>query len=152
MRQHHLILINFILLLLILGCAQAPEDRKIIQTDNAPQAIGPYSQAVQSGNMLFLAGQIALEPGSGVMVAGGIVEQTKQAIENAKAVLTAAGFSLKDVVQVQIYLKDLNEYVVMNKVYAEYFNELKPARAVVEVNRIPKDALIEIMMTAMKQK
>ena len=100
--------------------------------------------------MLFLAGQIALDPKSGKMIEGGIVPQTRQAIENAQAVLAAAGFSLTDVVQVQIFMMDLNDYGIMNEMYSSYFKEHKPARAVLQVSRIPRDALIEIIMTAKK--
>jgi len=144
---------KFILPAVIVLLSSACERRsqtKIISTEKAPAAIGPYSQAVQQGNMLFVAGQIAIDPGSGKMVEGGIVPQTRQALQNAQAVLEAAGFMRTNVVQVQIYLKDLNDYIAMNEIYAGYFQEHKPARAVVQVSRIPRDALIEIMMTAMK--
>lgn len=150
MKKTYKIILSLLIALLILSCDRQTETNKIIHTENAPAAIGPYSQAVQSGNMLFLAGQIALDPKSGKMIEGGIVPQTRQAIENAKAVLTEAGFSLTDVVQVQIYLMDLNDYGVMNEMYSSYFKEHKPARAVLQVSRIPRDALIEIIMTAKK--
>jgi 2-iminobutanoate/2-iminopropanoate deaminase len=150
MKKANKILLSLLIAILLASCDGQSGTKKIINTENAPAAIGPYSQAVQSGDMLFLAGQIALDPKSGEMVEGGIVPQTKQAIENAKAVLSEAGFSLTDVVQVQIYLMDLNDYGVMNEMYASYFKEHKPARAVLQVSRIPRDALIEIMMTAKK--
>jgi len=150
MKKANKILFSLLIAVLLASCDGQSGPNKIINTENAPAAIGPYSQAVQSGDMLFLAGQIALDPKSGEMVEGGIVNQTRQAIENAKAVLSEAGFSLTDVVQVQIYLMDLNDYGVMNEMYSSYFKEHKPARAVLQVSRIPRDALIEIMMTAKK--
>jgi 2-iminobutanoate/2-iminopropanoate deaminase len=142
--------LGIILLVVLAFTCEKQSGSEMINTENAPAAIGPYSQAVRSGDVLFLSGQIALDPKSGKMIDGGIVPQTRQAIENAKAVLSEAGFSLTNVVQVQIYLKDLNDYGVMNEMYSSYFKEHKPARAVVQVSRIPRDALIEIMMTAKK--
>ena len=126
-------------------------DREIISTDNAPAAIGPYSQAIRVGNTLYLAGQIAIDPATGEMVAGGIEAQTHGVLKNIEAVLNAAGFSLNDVVQAQVFLADLNDYSAMNEVYASYFQEVKPARAAVQVARLPKDALVEIMVTAVRQ-
>jgi len=149
MKISYIVIQICVVTVLLISCDKQ-SGSKIINTENAPAAIGPYSQAVLSGDMLFLAGQIALDPQSGKMIDGDIVAQTKQAIENAKAVLAEAGFSLEDVVQVQIYLMDLNDYGVMNEMYSSYFKEHKPARAVLQVSRIPRDALIEILMTAKK--
>ncbi len=139
-------------LVLFLGCAAQPLDREVISTDNAPKAIGPYSQAIRVGNTVYLAGQIAIEPATGLMVAGGIEEQTHQVLKNIQAVLAAAGFTLDDVVQSQVFLSDLNNYAVMNAVYGSYFKVAPPARAAMQVARLPKDALIEIMVTAVKTK
>lgn len=139
-----------LMLLVLLGCAKTAPDKEIIATAAAPAAIGPYSQAVRIGNMLFCAGQIAIDPGSGELVQGGIAEQTHQVLRNIQAVLKAADFSLADVVQSQVFLSDLNDYGAMNEVYASYFKQSPPARAAVQVARLPKDALVEIMVTAVK--
>ena len=141
-----------LLLPLLLSCAQPQIEREVIQTDDAPAAIGPYSQAVRVGNTLYLAGQIGLEPATGQLVAGGIEAQTHQALRNIQAILAAAGFSLADVVQVQAYLADLDDYAAFNAVYATYFGDSPPARAVVEAARIPRDARVEIMATAVRGK
>ena len=130
--------------------AQADIHKKVIATENAPKAVGPYSQAIQVGNTLYLAGQIAINPKTSKMNNGTIEEQTKQVLDNIKAVLSAAGFSLSNVVQSQVFLTDLNNYKKMNKIYASYFSKQSPARAAVEVSRLPLDAKIEIMVTAVK--
>ena len=123
-------------------------EKKVISTSDAPQAIGPYSQALKVGNTLYLAGQIALDPETNRMVEGGIEAQTHRVLQNLGAVLNAAGFSFSDVAQAQVFLANLNDYKAMNSIYAEYFNKAPPARAVVEVAKIPKGALVEIMMVA----
>ena len=132
------------------ACADGGGDREVISTPNAPAAIGPYSQGIRVGSTLYLAGQIALDPATGKLVEGDIEAQTHRALKNLGAVLKAAGFDYSDVVQVQAYLADLNDYKAMNEVYATYFSESKPARAVIEAARIPRDALVEIMMVAVK--
>ena len=132
------------------ACADGGGDREVISTPNAPAAIGPYSQGVRVGSTLYLAGQIALDPSTGKLVEGDIEVQTHRVLKNLGAVLKAASFDYSDVVQVQAYLADLNDYKAMNAVYATYFSESKPARAVVEAARIPRDALVEIMMVAVK--
>ncbi|MBT3662485.1 MAG: RidA family protein [Candidatus Marinimicrobia bacterium] len=123
---------------------------KVIATDQAPKAIGPYSQAILVDGTLYLAGQIALDPSSGKLVEGGIEVQTRRVMQNLNAVLDAAGYQFDDVVQTQVFLSNLNHYKAMNSVYATYFNERPPARAVVEAARIPRDALVEIMMVAQR--
>jgi len=123
-------------------------EKKVISTSDAPQAIGPYSQALKVGNTLYLAGQIALDPETNRMVEGGIEAQTHRVLQNLGAVLNAAGFSFSDVVQAQVFLANLNDYKAMNSIYAEYFNKAPPARAVVEAAKIPKGTLVEIMMVA----
>lgn len=123
-------------------------EKKVISTSDAPQAIGPYSQALKVGNTLYLAGQIALDPETNRMVEGGIEAQTHRVLQNLGAVLNAAGFRFSDVVQAQVFLANLNDYKAMNSIYAEYFNKAPPARAVVEAAKIPKGALVEIMMVA----
>ena len=132
------------------ACAGGGGNREVISTPDAPAAIGPYSQGIRVGNTLYLAGQIALDPATGKLVEGDIEAQTHRVLKNLGAVLKAASFNYSDVVQVQAYLADLHDYKAMNDVYATYFSESKPARAVVEAARIPRDALIEIMMVAVK--
>jgi len=124
--------------------------KKVIATDQAPKAIGPYSQAILVDGTLYLAGQIALDPSSGKLVEGGIEVQTRRVMQNLNGVLDAAGYRFDDVVQTQIFLSNLNHYKAMNSVYATYFDESPPARAVVEAARIPRDALVEIMMVAQR--
>ena len=124
--------------------------KKVIATDQAPKAIGPYSQAILVDGTLYLAGQIALDPSSGKLVEGGIEVQTHRVMQNLNAVLDAAGYRFDDVVQTQVFLSNLNHYKAMNSVYATYFDESPPARAVVEAARIPRDALVEIMMVAQR--
>jgi len=124
--------------------------KKVIATDQAPKAIGPYSQAILVDGTLYLAGQIALDPSSGKLVEGGIEVQTHRVMQNLNAVLDAAGYRFDDVVQTQVFLSNLNHYKAMNSVYATYFDGRPPARAVVEAARIPRDALVEIMMVAQR--
>ena len=118
--------------------------KKIISTDRAPKAIGPYSQAVVSHGLAFLSGQIPLDPATGQIVEGDITWQTTRVLENLKAVLEAAGSSLERVVKTTVYLKDMGEFVKMNDVYATFFPEHPPARATVEAARLPKDVRVEI--------
>ncbi|AEC52777.1 translation initiation inhibitor, putative [Pyrococcus sp. NA2] len=125
--------------------------REIIYTEKAPKPIGPYSQAIKVGNFIFVAGQIPIDPKTGEIVKGGIKEQTRQVLENIKAILEAAGASLNDVVKVTVYLKNMDDFGEMNEVYSEYFGESRPARVAVEVSRLPKDVLIEIEVIAYKE-
>ncbi len=118
-----------------------------VQTKDAPAAIGPYSQAVIAGGMVFVSGQIPLTP-AGVLRQGGIAEQTKQALENLRAVLEAAGSGLDKVVQVSAFLDDINDFAAFNEVYASFFSEPYPARAVVEVSRLPKGVKVEVACVA----
>ncbi len=122
--------------------------KQVISTDKAPAAIGPYSQAILAqGRLVFCSGQVALRP-DGSFVDGGVGPQTRQAMNNLQAVLEAAGASFDHVVKVTIFLADLGDYAEVNAIYAEYFGELPPARAAVEVSRLPKDALVEIECVA----
>ncbi len=125
-------------------------ERTIIATDQAPAAVGPYSQAVQVGNTVYLAGQVGLDPATGSLVEGGVEAETHQVMANIEAVLTEAGFSLAHVVQAQVFLADLNDYAAMNAIYGSYFDTSPPARAAFEVARLPLDARVEIMVTAAK--
>jgi len=117
---------------------------KILSTPNAPAAIGPYSQGTSSQGFLFLSGQIPLDPATGKLVEGDIAAQTERVLENLKAVLENGGSSLRQVVKTTVYLKDMNEFARMNEEYARYFSENPPARATVEVARLPRDVRVEI--------
>jgi 2-iminobutanoate/2-iminopropanoate deaminase len=118
--------------------------RQIIQTNRAPQAIGPYSQAVRAGNLVFASGQIPLDPATKEFVAGGIAEQTEQVLKNLKAVFAAAGVAMDQIVKTTVFLADMNDFTAMNEVYGKYFAENPPARATVQAARLPKDAKVEI--------
>jgi 2-iminobutanoate/2-iminopropanoate deaminase len=118
--------------------------KQVIATAHAPQAIGPYSQAIVANGFVFLSGQIPLDPATGTPVAGGITEQTARVLENVKAVLAAAGSSLDQVVKTTVYLKDLSQFAAMNEVFARYFPHNPPARAAIEAARLPRDVLVEI--------
>ncbi len=119
-------------------------EKQIIWTDKAPNAIGPYSQAILIGNMIFCSGQIPINPETGEFVSGGVAEQTEQVIKNLSAVLEAAGASLKNVVKTTVFLADMNDFAEMNEVYAKYFKDNKPARATIQAARLPRDAKVEI--------
>ena len=118
--------------------------KKVIQTEKAPKAIGPYSQAIQAGNFLFLSGQIPLDPKTGELVKGDIREQTERVLENIKGILESQGLRMENVVKITIFLKDLGNFNLVNEVYATYFPSLPPARSTVEVSKLPKNAEIEI--------
>jgi len=124
--------------------------KEIVSTKNAPEAIGPYSQAVKVGNFVFTAGQIAIDPETQKMVEGGITEQTERVMKNLKAILKAVGFTLMDVVKVDVFLKNLEEFASMNEIYQHFFSESKPARTTVAVSDLPKGALVEISVIAAK--
>lgn len=122
--------------------------KQIIHTDNAPAAIGPYSQAVQIGSMLYTSGQIPLDPTTGTVVEGGIQEQTRQALNNIKAILNEAGTNMGAVVKTTVFLSDMEHFTAMNEVYAQFFQAPYPARSAVQVARLPKDVLVEIEVIA----
>jgi len=122
--------------------------KKVISTSKAPQAIGPYSQAVRAGSWLFVSGQIALDPATGEVVAGDVQSQTKRVMENIKGILDAAGRSLNSIVKCTIYLNNLANFGVVNEVYGSYFDDAPPARATVEVSGLPKGVDVEIDATA----
>jgi len=118
--------------------------KKVIQTEKAPKAIGPYSQAIQAGNFLFLSGQIPIDPKTGELVKGDIRKQTQQVLENIKGILESQGLGMENVVKVTIFLKDIGNFNQVNEVYATYFPSSPPARSTVEVAKLPRDADIEI--------
>ena len=115
-----------------------------VQTDRAPQAIGPYSQAVKANGMIFASGQIPIDPATGQVIEGSIAEQTERVLNNLKAVLEAAGSSLERVVKTTVFLADLKDFGEMNEAYGRFFAEVPPARSTVEVSRLPRDARVEI--------
>lgn len=123
--------------------------RQAINTEKAPAAIGPYSQAIRCGDFVFTSGQIPIDPKTGELVTGGIKEQTEQVIKNLEAVLTAAGSSLQKVIKTTVFIKDMNEFALINEVYSGFFSGSLPARSTVEVARLPKDVRVEIEALAM---
>jgi 2-iminobutanoate/2-iminopropanoate deaminase len=123
--------------------------KKAVQTDKAPKAIGPYSQAVSAGGFLFCSGQIPIDPATGEIVQGSIEDQTRQVLRNLGAVLDGAGSSFDDVVKATVFLQDMNDFSRMNAVYGEFFKAPHPARAAVQVARLPRDARIEIEAIAL---
>ena len=139
-----------LLMVVFTGCSYRCAFREIISSPGAPAAIGPYSQAVRVGDRLYLSGQLGLDPATGKLAGEGFEAQARQALENQRAILETAGFSLKDVVQCQVFLTDMNHYPAFNAIYKEYFDKDFPARAVLEVSRIPSDGLVEIMMVAVR--
>ncbi len=124
--------------------------KKVIYTDKAPKAIGPYSQAVKAGNTLYISGQIPINPKTGKIVEGGIKEQTEQVMKNISAILEAAGYSLKNTVKSVCLLSDMNNFSAMNEVYGRYYSENPPARAAFAVKELPLGVMIEIETTAVK--
>lgn len=124
-------------------------EKKTINTNNAPAAIGPYSQAVQAGNLVFVSGQLPIDPTTGEFAGDDIQAQTAQSLKNVQSILEAAGLSLKNVVKTTVLLKDMTTFVPMNEVYATFFTEDCPARAAFEVACLPKNALVEIEAIAM---
>lgn len=117
--------------------------KKVIYSENAPKAIGPYSQGIQAGNLLFVSGQLPVDPTTGT-ISDDIKVQTHQSLQNIKAIVMAAGFSMNDIVKTTVYVKDLNQFNDINEVYASFFTQNPPARACIEIARLPKDAGVEI--------
>ena len=122
--------------------------KKVISTTKAPSAIGPYSQAIQVGNLVYTSGQIPINPATGTFVEGGIQEQTRQSLLNVKAILEEAGLTMANVVKTTVFMADMNDFAEMNGVYAEFFSEPFPARSAVAVKTLPKGALVEIEVVA----
>lgn len=123
---------------------------KYVESKQAPAPIGPYSQAVEINGFVFLSGQIALSPATGLIVSGKVEEQVTQVIKNITAVLETAGLNISNIVKTTIFLKDMNDFAKVNEVYGSYFSDSKPARSTVEVSRLPKDVLVEIECIAAK--
>ncbi len=122
--------------------------KDIVLTDRGPKPIGPYSQAVKSNGLVFVSGQVALDPKSGEFLGADVRQQTERVMDNLKAILKASGVSLNHVVKTTVFLKDMNDFAAMNEVYARYFTAAPPARSTVQVARLPKDALVEIDVIA----
>jgi len=123
-------------------------NKKIVSTTAAPKAVGPYSQAIWAGDLLFCAGQIPLDPATGNLVAGGVVEQTVRVLENIRGVLESQGLDFGHIIKTTVFLADMNHFAAMNEVYAKFFTGDFPARSTVQVARLPKDALVEIEVIA----
>jgi len=130
------------------ACKRSKEMKKEVKTDKAPQAIGPYSQGIVANGFIFCSGQIPIVPQTGELNTGSIEDQTRQVLKNVSAVLEAAGTSLDNVVKATVFLQDMNDFAAMNKVYAEFFKTPFPARAAVQVARLPKDVKVEIEVIA----
>lgn len=125
--------------------------KKIIATEKAPGAIGPYSQAVEMGNLVFVSGQLPIDPATGEFAGEDIASQTRQSLENIRSILAEAGCSMEDVLRTGVFLKDMDQFGAMNQVYGEFFTSQYPARAAVQVARLPKDALVEIEAVACRR-
>ena len=125
--------------------------KQVISTKKAPAAIGPYSQAIQVGNLVYTSGQIPIDPATGVFADGGIKEQTRQSLTNVKAILEEVGLSMSNVVKTTVFMADMGDFAEMNSVYAEFFSEPYPARSAVAVKTLPKGALVEIEVVAAKE-
>lgn len=123
--------------------------RKVIQTDKAPKAIGPYSQAITTDTMVYTAGQVGIDPTTGELISSNLEEQTRQVLKNVRSVLEAAGSSLPNVVKTTVFLQDMNDFAKMNTIYAEFFRENPPARSTIAVAGLPKGALVEIEAIAL---
>ena len=123
-------------------------DKRAVSSAKAPKAIGPYSPAVRAGNLLFVSGQVPIDPATGNMIEGDIAAQTRRVLDNVGALLEAAGVSFANVVRTTVFLADMNDFAAMNQVYGEYFREPYPARATVQVARLPKDSRVEIDVIA----
>lgn len=124
--------------------------KKVIATTQAPAAIGPYSQAIQAGNMLFASGQLGIDPSTGNFVEGGVKEQTAQAFKNVHAILAEAGYTIDEVVKTTVFLADMGDFAAMNEVYASQFQGTFPARSAVAVKTLPKNGLVEVEIIAVK--
>ena len=124
--------------------------KKIIATTAAPAAIGPYSQGIDGGSVVITSGQLPIDPATGAFAEGGVAGQTRQSLENVKAVLAGAGLTMENIVKTTVFLKDMNDFAAMNEVYAAFFPSEPPARSAVEVARLPKDALVEIEAIAVR--
>jgi 2-iminobutanoate/2-iminopropanoate deaminase len=154
MKKYFVMAVLFMFIIVLVGCEGDDSDemlsKKIISSENAPAAIGPYSQAVMVGNTLYCSGQIAIDPATGKMVEGDVQAETHQVLKNLGAVLKEAGMDYKDAVRATVFMDDMDNYGKINEVYAQYFTENPPARAAVQVARLPTDVKVEISLVAVK--
>ncbi len=164
MKLLKFVLLSGMVLSLVLSCSQqqgegtppgltgdnSSSQKQIIETDRAPEAIGPYSQGILAGGTLYAAGQIGIDPATGELTGDDLESQTVQTLENLKAVIEAAGMELQDVVSVQVFLTDIDDFSDFNAIYETWFQVDPPARAVVEVSALPMDARVEVMLTAVR--
>jgi len=147
-----MLIVSILFIVKILNNHYDKQNMRAIKTKLAPQAIGPYSQAIIAGDFIFCSGQISIDPKTGEIIKGGIEKQTERVIKNLKAILQEAGFALENVVKTEVYLANMEDFSIMNDVYGKYFIfQAHPARATVEVSRLPKNALIEITCIAHKE-
>lgn len=151
MRRFLAVVLLLVVTLSLSACSNSGY-KEVINSDQTPEAIGPYSQAIQAGDMIYTSGQIALDPATGEMVSPDIKAQTVQAMENLKNIIEASGSDLSRVVKVTLYIKDMNDFSAINDIYGSYFKYAYPARSCVEVSSLPKGALIEIEAVAMAAK
>jgi len=150
-RANRMVAVMVVMSFTVLGCATNAVQKEVVATKKAPEAIGPYSQAVKFGNLLFLAGQIAIDPKTNqLMKDASIEDQTRLVLNNLQAVLEENGMTMDNALSTTVFLKDLNDFAKMNAVYAEFFKSSPPARATVEVARLPRDVKVEIAMIAGK--
>ncbi len=150
-RSNRMVAVMVVMSFAVLGCATNAVQKEVLATKKAPEAIGPYSQAVKFGNLLFLAGQIAIDPKTNqLMKDASIEDQTRLVLNNLQAVLEENGMTMDNALSTTVFLKDLNDFAKMNAVYAEFFKSSPPARATVEVARLPRDVKVEIAMIAGK--
>jgi 2-iminobutanoate/2-iminopropanoate deaminase len=147
MKKLSTVFITALLTLFIAAC-HSSKSLVVVNSRDAPKVIGPYSQTIKTGNLIYTSGQIGLSPVTNALAGDDIAAQTHQAMDNLKAILTEAGSDMAHVIKVTVFLKDLNDYAKVNDIYKDYFPEVKPARSAVQVARLPKDALIEIECVA----
>ncbi len=130
------------------GRSTPKDSPEIVQTSDAPEPVGPYSQAVMSGDLIFCSGQLGIDPVSGEIVQGDVADQARRVLQNLSEILKASGSRVADVLKVTIYIRDIKNFALVNRVYADFFGEYRPSRSVVEVSGLPKNALIEIDLIA----
>ena len=142
--------LSLLFVLALMTFVSFAQEKKIIVTKDAPQAIGPYSQAIKAGGLVFTAGQIAIDPATGKLINGDVKAQTERVLKNLSAVLAAAGSNMERVVKTTVFLKDMSDFPAMNEVYGQFFKDAPPSRSTVQVVALPKDALIEIELVALQ--
>jgi 2-iminobutanoate/2-iminopropanoate deaminase len=142
--------LSLLFALALMSCVSFAQEKKVVATKEAPQAIGPYSQAIKAGGFVFTAGQIPIDPATGKLIEGDVKAQTERVLKNLSAVLAAAGSSMDRVVKTTVFLKNMSDFPAMNEVYGQFFKNEPPSRSTVQVAALPKDALIEIEVVALQ--